>query len=107
MRKAFISVSVILIVLLLLWAYYWHFALFFFIIVLPLVFMGFADMIQKKQSIKRNFPLLGRMRYFLEAIRPEIYQYFIESDTNGAPINRNDRSVIYQRAKEQIDTTPF
>lgn len=69
--------------------------------------MGVKDMLQHKQSIKRNFPLVGRLRYMLEKIRPEIYQYFIESDIDGTPITRNDRSVIYQRAKQQIDTTPF
>ena len=43
----------------------------------------------------------------LEDMRPKIQQYFIESDTDGTPINRNERSVIYQRAKKQIDTIPF
>jgi glutamate synthase domain-containing protein 2 len=42
-----------------------------------------------------------------EDLRPKIQQYFVESDTDGAPINRIDRSVIYQRAKKQVDTTPF
>ncbi len=42
-----------------------------------------------------------------EDMRPKIQQYFVESDTDGSPINRNDRSVIYQRAKKQVDTTPF
>jgi glutamate synthase domain-containing protein 2 len=69
--------------------------------------MGLHDMLQRKQSIKRNFPLIGRLRYFFEQIRPEIQQYFIESDTDGTPINRNDRAVVYQRAKQQIDSTPF
>ena len=43
----------------------------------------------------------------MEDLRPKIYQYFIESDTDGTPINRVDRSVVYQRAKRQLDTTPF
>ena len=42
-----------------------------------------------------------------EDLRPKIQQYFVESDTAGAPINRNERSVIYQRAKKQTDTIPF
>jgi len=42
-----------------------------------------------------------------EDLRPKIQQYFVESDTDGAPINRNERSVIYQRAKKQTDTVPF
>ena len=64
-------------------------------------------MLQTQQSIRRNFPVLGRLRYVFEDFRPKIQQYFVESDTDGTPINRNDRSVIYQRAKKQIDTTPF
>ena len=43
----------------------------------------------------------------MEELRPKIYQYFIESDTDGTPINRVNRSVVYQRAKKQLDTTPF
>lgn len=69
--------------------------------------MGVADMLQTRQSIRRNFPLFGRLRYVFEDLRPKIQQYFVESDTDGAPINRIDRSVIYQRAKKQVDTTPF
>jgi len=72
-----------------------------------LITMGAVDMIQSRQSIRRNFPLLGRLRYVFEDLRPKIQQYFVESDTDGAPINRNERSVIYQRAKKQIDTIPF
>ena len=107
MRKIFIISSIVTTALILLWAYFWIDALFFFLIVVPIIYMGIADMIQVRQSIKRNFPLIGRLRYFFEMVRPEIQQYFVESDTDGTPINRNERSVIYQRAKKQIDTIPF
>src|SRR5687768_7435835 len=107
MRKIFVVSSIALTLLILLWAYYWIDALFAFIIVGPLIYMGIEDMVQTKQSIKRNFPLLGRLRYVFEDMRPKIQQYFVESDTDGSPINRNERSVIYQRAKKQIDTIPF
>ena len=107
MRKNFSIVSTVTIVALLAWTYYWNWAALFLILVVPLIYMGVIDMIQTKQSIRRNFPLLGRLRYVFEDFRPKIQQYFVESDTDGAPINRNDRSVIYQRAKKQIDTTPF
>ena len=73
----------------------------------PLVLLGVIDMTQKKQAIRRNYPVLGNMRYFLELIRPEIYQYFIENDTEGVPFDREQRSLIYQRAKNVRDTTPF
>src|SRR5690606_26670335 len=94
-------------VAILVWACFNIWALLMFLLVGPLILMGVADMVQKKQSLRRNFPLVGRLRYLFEDLRPKIQQYFVESDTDGAPINRIDRSVIYQRAKKQVDTTPF
>ena len=73
----------------------------------PMVLLGVGDMTQKRQAIRRNYPVLGHMRYFLELIRPEIYQYFIENDTEGVPFDREQRSLVYQRAKKVRDTTPF
>ena len=107
MRRNFVIVSTIVVLLIFVWAYFWPDALFALFLVGPFIFMGYHDMIQTKQSIKRNFPLMGRLRYVFEDLRPKIQQYFVESDTDGSPINRNDRSVIYQRAKKQVDTTPF
>ncbi|HVT62909.1 MAG TPA: FMN-binding glutamate synthase family protein, partial [Legionellaceae bacterium] len=65
------------------------------------------DLIQKKHTILRNFPVLGHVRYLLEFIRPEIQQYFIASDESERPYNREVRSIIYQRAKNVRDTIPF
>lgn len=73
----------------------------------PFVVVGLYDVFQTKHAILRNFPILGHGRYLLESVRPEISQYFIESDVDGLPINREDRSVVYQRAKRQTDTLPF
>lgn len=72
-----------------------------------LLVIAVYDLSQTRHSILRNFPVLGHMRYLLESIRPEINQYFIESNIDGAPINREKRSLIYQRAKNQRDTVPF
>ncbi len=77
------------------------------VIVLPLIARGVADMLQTRQAIRRNFPLIGHGRYFLEMLRPEINQYFVESNGDGKPFSRNDRSVVYQRAKGELDTLPF
>ena len=77
------------------------------LIVAPLVAIGCYDMLQTKHSLRRNFPLIGRGRWFMEFVRPFIRQYFIESDIDGAPINRMYRSVIYQRAKCSLDTNPY
>ncbi len=107
MRKIFIISSIVVSALILVWAYFWIDALFAFVIVAPLIYMGVVDMTQNRQAIRKNFPLLGRLRYVFEDMRPKIQQYFVESDTDGTPLNRNERSVIYQRAKKQIDTIPF
>lgn len=107
MRRHFIVGSVIVCTLILVLGYFYWPAFLFLAVVAPFVYMGIYDMLQTKQSLKRNFPLFGRLRYVFEELRPKIQQYFVESDTDGSPINRIDRSVIYQRAKKQIDTTPF
>lgn len=73
----------------------------------PLVALGFRDIFQPRHAIKSNFPILGHFRYILESIRPEINQYFIESNTDGKPFSREERSIVYQRAKKVIDTLPF
>ena len=75
--------------------------------VVPLVLLGLFDMVQTGHTIVRNFPIVGRGRYLMEALRPKIYQYFVESDIDGTPINRIFRSVVYQRAKGTTDTVPF
>src|SRR5699024_3448716 len=76
-------------------------------IVLGLTIMGYYDMYQKRHTITRIFPLVGRFRYLLEELRPKMYQYFIESDIDGRPLNRVDRSTVYQRAKRVRDTITF
>ncbi|MCY4643279.1 MAG: FMN-binding glutamate synthase family protein [Bacteriovoracales bacterium] len=73
----------------------------------PLAIRAVIDYTQTRHAILRNFPLIGHFRYIFEAIRPEIQQYFVENDSNGSPFNREERSVIYQRAKNVIDALPF
>jgi glutamate synthase domain-containing protein 2 len=73
----------------------------------PLFAVGWYDFLQRRHAIRRNFPIIGNFRYLLEAIRPEINQYFVESNTDGAPFNRDLRSLVYQRSKTQPDTVPF
>jgi glutamate synthase domain-containing protein 2 len=57
------------------------------------------DLLQRRHSVLRNYPLVGHLRYLLEDIRPEIQQYFIESNTDGRPFDRDTRATIYERAK--------
>lgn len=85
----------------------WTPIIWLFVIVLPIIGLGVLDMVQTKQTIRRLYPFLGRFRYMLESVRPEIQQYFVESDTSGTPIPREFRSLVYQRAKGNRDTRPF
>jgi glutamate synthase domain-containing protein 2 len=73
----------------------------------PVILIGLADIFQTRHTIRRNFPVVGHFRYLFEAIRPEINQYFVESDTDGKPFSRETRSIVYQRAKKVTDTLPF
>ena len=73
----------------------------------PPILIGLVDMLQKKSTIRRNFPFLGNFRFILEDLGPELHQYFVEDDQGGRPFNREQRSLVYQRAKQQLDTRPF
>ena len=72
-----------------------------------LTVIGLRDLRQTRHSILRNYPVIGHMRFFLEFIRPEIRQYFIESETETLPFSRAERSLVYQRAKGEPDNRPF
>ena len=69
--------------------------------------LGLHDLLQNKSSILRNYPVIGHLRFGLEFIRPEIRQYFIESDNEAEPFSRSQRSLVYQRAKGESDKRPF
>jgi glutamate synthase domain-containing protein 2 len=69
--------------------------------------LGTWDMLQRKQALRRNFPVTAHFRYGLESIGPEIRQYFIESDTVELPFSRQQRAIVYQRAKNVLDKRPF
>src|ERR1700722_13598812 len=79
----------------------------FFATCVGLTILGFHDIFQKQHSLKRNYPILANLRFILEKVRPEIRQYFLESDIDGKPFNRNNRAIVYQRAKHQLDSRPF
>src|SRR5579863_9158016 len=78
-----------------------------FLIAAALSAVGIWDMVQTKHSLRRNYPILANLRFLLETVRPEIRQYFLESDLDGAPFNRSKRAVVYQRAKSVLDKRPF
>lgn len=76
-------------------------------VVAGLVVLGLYDLLQKKHSILRNYPVLGHMRFLLEDIRPEMQQYFIERNWDGRPFDRDTRTTIYERAKNTLEEQPF
>ncbi|WP_405163047.1 FMN-binding glutamate synthase family protein [Nocardia sp. NBC_01499] len=69
------------------------------VILLVLLVVGVYDLVQKRHSVLRNYPVLGHLRYLLESLRPELQQYFIERNFDGRPYDRDVRSMIYERAK--------
>ena len=77
------------------------------LLALALVALGIRDIRQPARAVLRNYPVIGHLRYLLEFIRPEIRQYFIESDSEAAPFSRQQRSLVYQRAKGEPDKRPF
>jgi glutamate synthase domain-containing protein 2 len=69
--------------------------------------VGILDLLQVHHAIRRNYPILANLRFFLEFIRPEIRQYFLEPDTEETPFSRAQRSLVYQRAKNVLDKRPY
>ena len=69
--------------------------------------IGLYDVLQNKHSILKNYPIIGHFRFIFEEFRPEIRQYFIESDQDALPFSRMQRSLVYQRAKNENSDKPF
>ena len=106
-RRYFYIAATILILALILIAPVWPPILWSLVVIAPLIAVGLHDVWQTKHTILRNFPVIGHGRYWLEKIRPEIQQYFVESNIDARPIEREMRAVVYQRAKGELETKPF
>lgn len=106
-RQIFVRTSIITVAAIAAISFVWQPILWLLIVVVPIILIGIRDILQESHAIRRNFPVIGNFRYMLEKVRPEIMQYFVETDTDGKPINRLYRSLIYQRAKSMMDTSPF
>ncbi len=72
-----------------------------------LVLYGIFDLTQRHHALWRNYPIVGRARWLLEFVRPYLRQYLVESDTDGMPYNREQRSLVYRRAKNVVSVEPF
>ena len=98
----FLSALVLFILSLISTSFLWLWLIYF-----ALLGLAIYDIKQTKHSLWRNFPIFGRLRWVLEELRPPIRQYFIESDIDGVPINRQARGVVYRRSKKLSSTIPF
>jgi glutamate synthase domain-containing protein 2 len=77
------------------------------IVLVPLLGLGVMDLIQTHHAILRNYPIIGHIRFMLEAVRPELRQYMIEDDRDPVPFSREHRALVYRRAKDVHDANPF
>lgn len=106
-RQWFYILSFIVFLAVGLTAWFWPPATWSLLVVVPLFLLGVYDSLQSRHTILRNFPIIGHGRYLMEIVRPEIQQYFIENNIDAFPIEREFRSVVYQRAKGELETRPY
>ncbi|MBV1929442.1 MAG: FMN-binding glutamate synthase family protein, partial [Gammaproteobacteria bacterium] len=93
-RILFSSISVAMMLLTLGIGLFWPPGYWLFAAIAPVIALGLYDLWQRKHTILRLYPVIGHLRYLFELIRPEIQQYFVESDTNGQPVNREFRALV-------------
>jgi len=72
-----------------------------------LTLIGLFDLIQTRHTLWRNFPVIGRVRWMAEELRPFLRSYIVESETEGRPFNHEDRALVYRRAKNVPSVEPF
>ena len=82
--------------------YYWA-----LVLLGPLLVLGIYDVVQPSHAILRNYPIIGHIRFMLEAVRPELRQYLIEDERDPVPFSREQRNLAYRRAKNVLDKQPF
>jgi glutamate synthase domain-containing protein 2 len=107
-RHAFYLISAIVAVVVAAVAVFlWQPVLWFLIVLLPLFVIGMIDSFQKTDNVLRNYPVWGHWRYLLLSIRPQIQQYFIQSEEDGKPFSAEQRNIVYTRSKDNLGMTPF
>lgn len=72
-----------------------------------LVLLGLADLRQTRRTLRRNYPIVGHLRYLIESFRPMLRQYIVEGDHDEVPFSHEQRAIVYQRAKRERQTRPF
>jgi glutamate synthase domain-containing protein 2 len=74
---------------------------------LILTLLGWVDLRQPESAVRRNYPLIGRIRFYAEDLRPFVRQYFVEDDDAEVPFSHAQRSVVYQRSQGTLDKLAF
>ncbi|PZT89244.1 MAG: FMN-binding glutamate synthase family protein [Citromicrobium sp.] len=77
------------------------------VVTLPLLAIAVWDFVQRKHTLRRNYPLIARVRWIMEDLRPFARAYVVEGDLEGRPFNHDERSLVYARAKGELDSHPF
>ncbi|HNP34864.1 MAG TPA: FMN-binding glutamate synthase family protein [Woeseiaceae bacterium] len=107
MKKLTVFIVLVLVAAIAWWAWLWSPAGWALLVAVPLALLLIYDVTQQRHTILRNYPIFGHLRYVLEDFRTHIRQYFIQGDDEGVPFYREQRSIVYQRAKREIDSHPF
>ncbi len=81
--------------------------LFAFALILFIVFIFIKDITQKKHGVLRNYPVIGRLRYFFEELGEYFRQYFFAGDRDEMPFNQSTRGWVYRLAKNEGGTIGF
>lgn len=106
-RRLFWIVSFIVFGIVLLTYPFWKDVLWFLVVLIPLFLLGIYDILQRPNNILRLYPVVGHWRFMLQSFRPQIQQYFIETNTNGKPFSREERELVYNRSRNGSDVLPF
>ena len=106
-RRRLLRWFIVIIALITAGAWFYPPVLWSLVVIVPIAAIGFYDALQREHTVLRNFPVIGHVRFAMERIRPEIQQYFIETNVDAFPVEREFRSLVYRRSKAELETQPF
>lgn len=106
-RRIYFAVTFVALPLTVILGLFWPPAFWLLVLLVPYALVGLYDLLTTRHNVLNNYPVLGHFRYMLEFVSPEIRQYFVETNESGRPFNRIVRSLVYSRAKGQVDTQAF
>ena len=76
-------------------------------ICIALTVLGVIDLRQTHSTLRRNYPIAAHIRYIFEELRPMLRQYIVEADNDEVPFSHDQRALVYQRAKSELETRAF